>query len=55
MHKLTVARNSPMVQELMRRLEAASIDAFCASERGVGEIYSGVAPESQRARNAVAI
>ena len=43
-HKLTVARNSLMVQELMRRLEAASIDAFCASERGVVEIYSGAAP-----------
>ena len=44
MHKLTVVRNSPMAQELMRRLEAASIDAFCAQERGVAEIYAGVAP-----------
>jgi len=33
-----------MVQELMRRLGAASIDAFSTYERGVGEVYSGVAP-----------
>lgn len=43
-HKLTVLSNSPMVQELMRRLEEASIDAFSAMERGLGEIYAGVAP-----------
>jgi rubrerythrin len=30
-----------MVQELMRRLEEESIDAFNTPERGVGEIYSG--------------
>jgi hypothetical protein len=27
-HTLTVRRNSPMAQELLRRLHAASIDAF---------------------------
>jgi len=28
LHKLTVLCNSPMAQELLRRLEAASVDAF---------------------------
>jgi predicted amidophosphoribosyltransferase len=28
----------------MRRLEAASIDAFSVNERGAGEIYTGAAP-----------
>jgi len=42
-HKLTVLSNAPMVQELMRRLDEASIDAFTAPERGIGEIYTGLA------------
>ena len=33
-----------MVDELMRRLEEASIGAFCATERTVGEIYLGGPP-----------
>ena len=33
-----------MVQELMRRLEEASIDAFSATERTIAEVYVGGAP-----------
>ena len=44
MHKLTVLANSPLIQELMRRLEDGSIDAFSATERAITEIYGGSAP-----------
>ncbi len=40
-HKLTVVSNTPMLEVLMRRLEEAKIDAFSATERAAGELFSG--------------
>ena len=39
MHKLTVVFGFPMLHELMRRLEEASIDANYAKEHNIGEVY----------------
>ncbi len=44
LQKLTVLPSAPMVQELMRRLHEASIEASCATERSIAEIYVGSAP-----------
>ena len=42
--RLVVLPKSPMVDALMRRLEEASINASCAEERTVAELYLGGAP-----------
>ncbi len=44
MHNIAVVRNSPMVLEVMRRLEDASIEAFTATESTVGDLYLGGLP-----------
>ena len=44
MHKIAVVRNSPMVSEVLRLLEDASIEAFSATESTVGDLYLGGLP-----------
>jgi len=43
-HKLVVLTSGPMVDELVRRLEDASIAASIASERSAAEVYTGMTP-----------